>query len=137
MSARIVPFFIVALIATVVSGQDANKELDELQGVWVMSSREVNGKPYDNTRFKLTIKGDQWKVTRPDDDVAVKLETIKIDPSKSPKTIDLGNWPGIYKLEGDTLTLCRSAYVTNAARPKEFSSLNLNEIVVWKRAEKK
>src|SRR5262245_63066236 len=112
MSARAVPLFLVVLIATDVSGQDVKKELDQLQGEWMMLSREVNGKPSANTNWKLTIKGDQWIVTRPDGDVTAVQATIKLDPSKKPKEIDLiakGDRarPGIYKLEGDTLTFCR------------------------------
>jgi uncharacterized protein (TIGR03067 family) len=137
MSARSVSFFLTILIATVVSGQDAKKELDQLQGEWTMFSRESNGQPSMNTRWKLTITGDKWKVTRPDSDEAAAGATIKLDPSKNPKTIDLGNLPGIYKLEDDTLTLCRPAQSMNANRPNEFKSDSSNEIIVWKRVGKK
>ena len=108
MSARIVPLFLVILIATEVSGQDAKQELDQLKGEWTMLSRETNGKPSTNTNWKLTIKSDQWKVTRPTDDMTVGLEaTIKLDPSKNPKAIDLGDRPGIYKLEEIGRASCR------------------------------
>jgi uncharacterized protein (TIGR03067 family) len=137
MSARAVPFFVVVLIASEISGQDAKKELDDLQGEWTMLSRETNGKTSTNTNWKLTIKGDDWKVTRPNDDVSALQATIKLDPSKKPKEINLGNLPGIYKLEGDNLTFCRPAQSANADRPKEFNSVSPNEIIVWKRAMKK
>lgn len=70
--------------------------------------------------------------------------TIKIDPSKDPKTIDVtfvgpaGNEspnPGIYKLECDTLTLCRVA--AGKDRPKEFTTAGgVGYLTVWKRAGK-
>jgi uncharacterized protein (TIGR03067 family) len=144
MSARaLLPFFVLVLIATGVSGEEAKKELDQLQGEWTMHSRETNGKPSANTVWKLTIKGDQWTVTRPNGGVAALEATIKLDPSKKPKEIDLiakkgSSMIGIYKLEGDTLTFCRPGPSPNAERPKEFKTADSpNEIIVWKRAEKK
>jgi uncharacterized protein (TIGR03067 family) len=142
MAARAVPLFLLVLIVADVSGQDAKKELDQLQGEWMMSSRETNGKPSTNTNWKLTIKGDQWVVRRPDGDVAAVEATIKLDPSKKPKEIDLitkkGSMIGIYKLEGDTLTFCRPGPTKDAVRPKEFKTADTpNEIIVWKRTEKK
>src|SRR5262245_39498696 len=143
MSARAVSLFLVVLMATNVSGQDVKKELDQLQGEWMMLSREANGKPSDNTNWKLTIKGDQWTVTRPDGDVAAVQAKIKLDPSKKPREIDLiskggRSMSGIYKLEGDTLTFCRPGPSKNAERPKEFTTPDSpNEIIVWKRTVKK
>src|SRR5215813_13219561 len=94
MFARAVPFAIFVLIASEVHGQDAKKELDQLQGEWTMLSREANGKASANTNWKLTIKGDQWKIARPNDDRVGAGATIKLDPSKNPKEIDLNDWKG-------------------------------------------
>lgn len=143
MSTRAVPLILVVLFAAGASGQDAKKDLDQLQGDWMMQSREANGNPSTNTNWKLTIKGDQWSVTRPDKDTAALQATIKLDPSKKPKEIDLMSKkgvfiPGIYKLDGDTLTFCRPGPSMNAERPKEFKTADSpNEIIVWKRAVKK
>lgn len=142
MSARAAPLFLVVLLVTSASGQDAKKDLDQLQGEWMMHSREANGKPSTNTNWKLTIKGDQWTVTRPDGGTAAIQATIKLDPAKNPKEIDLMykrgvSSPGIYKLEGDTLTLCRPGPSMNAERAKEFKTTGSpNEIIVWKRTVK-
>jgi uncharacterized protein (TIGR03067 family) len=136
------PLFLLMLIATGVSAQDSKKELDKLQGEWTMFSREANGNPSANTNWKLTIKGDQWTVTRPDKDVGGINSTIKLDPSKKPKEIDLitkrGTISGIYKLEDDTLTFCRPASIKNVERPKEFKTADSpNQIIIWKRTVKK
>lgn len=137
MTARaVLPCVAVLLIAAVTPAQDTKKELDKLQGEWTMVSLETRGrKAPDETvkQYKLTIKGDQWTVNE-----ANKM-TFKIDPSKSPKTIDFtikaGVSRGIYKLEGDTLTLCRT--VGDIERPKEFkTTAEAGILVVWKRAKK-
>jgi uncharacterized protein (TIGR03067 family) len=85
---------------------------------------------------KLTIKGDQWILT------PGATASIKIDGSKDPKWIDLtfprGTGtasPGIYKLEGDMLTICR--VLAGKERPKEFKSAEVgSNLVVYKRVTK-
>jgi uncharacterized protein (TIGR03067 family) len=152
MSVRILlSLAVVALIA----GDDpepprsAKKELDRLQGEWMMVSRETQGrKTADSSlnRYRLTIKGNRWlqsagRVARKDDSKERRTNTtFKIDPVKN--TLDLIHNRdgreylslGIYKLEGDTLTLC-SASATQ--RPKAFKTTReAGVLVVWKRVKK-
>jgi uncharacterized protein (TIGR03067 family) len=145
MSVRVVlPFAVVLLMAADDPAKDAKKEKDRLQGEWTMVSMETRGAKHskdDVKKYKLTIKGDKWTVmnglsTGPG-------RTFKIDPSKDPKTLDLtikvGDKEkvsqGIYKLEGDTLTVCRPE--DNGERPKEFkTTVEAGILVVWKRAKK-
>jgi uncharacterized protein (TIGR03067 family) len=140
-----VPCAVIFLIAADLPAlQDAKKELEQLQGDWTMISQESKGQKVPGEiakQFKLTIKGDQWTVTLPDG--SENKMTIKIDPSMNPKTIDLmikaGNTEvnsrGIYKLEGDTLTLCRT--LGNVERPKEFkTTAEAGGLMVWKRVKK-
>jgi len=141
MFARVVlPLAVVLLIAADEPAKDAKKELDKLQGEWTMVSMETRGtKAPDEVvkNFTLTIKGDQWTVT------GGNKATFKIDPSKNPKAIHLtfkaGDTEvvsrGIYKLDGDTLTLCRTQ--GDRERPKEFkTTAEAGGLVVWKRAKK-
>jgi len=138
----VLPFAVVLLIAAGGPAQDTKKELEKLQGEWTMVSMETKGmKAGDKVvkQYKLTIKGDQWTVTTLKGGARA---TFKIDPSKNPKTIDLTfelnkkGTPsrGIYKLEGDTLILCRAA--GDRERPKEFKTTEeAGILVVWKRAK--
>jgi len=73
----------------------------------MVSLEQRGGKSRDEVvkRMKLTVKGDQWIVSRHGQDREQKY-MIKIDPSQNPKTLDLtinaGNNEftsmGIYKL---------------------------------------
>jgi uncharacterized protein (TIGR03067 family) len=141
MCARaVLPCVVGLLIAATTPAQDTKKEMDKLQGEWTMISLEQKGKKATDElvkQYKLTIKGDQWIVSSGRE----ATMTFKIDPSKEPKTMDLtfeGKQAvsrGIYKLEGDTLTLCRTT--GNIDRPKEFKTTpEAGILVAWKRVKK-
>src|SRR5262245_55680281 len=138
----VLPFAVVLLIAAATPAQDTKKELEKLQGEWTMVSMETRGKKAPDdvvNQDKLTIKGDQWTVTTLKGGEG--KATFKIDPSKTPKTIDLtfeidktAPSRGIYKLEGDTLILCRTA--GHLERPKEFKTTEeAGILMVWKRTK--
>jgi uncharacterized protein (TIGR03067 family) len=107
----------LTLLATVLVAGDApdeavKKEKQKLQGTWVAESVVVKGKANEKLQgAKFNFSGD--KVTMEFD--GKKQEgTYAIDPTKSPKHIDLtflrdGRKDvdrGIYQIEGDTLKMC-------------------------------
>src|SRR5262249_44452747 len=88
--------------------------------------------------YKLKVEGDQWLVTAGKEELKI---TYTVDASKTPKAIDMAyksttgeavTWRGIYKFEGDTLTLCRAI----DKRPEEFKAAEKGmALIVWKRAK--
>src|SRR5438309_6484333 len=107
----------------------SKKDLEQMQGDWVAVAYTVDGNvlPDDDVQaFFRTIKGNEYTVSR-----YRKMAgkgTIKLDATKSPKTIDAfpanakpGAKPlaGIYSIEGDRLKMCFAA--PGKDRPTEFA----------------
>jgi uncharacterized protein (TIGR03067 family) len=119
----------------------AEKDIERLQGTWVPASVQFSGRDVTNDnegQFKLVFKGDQATVEGSD---AVKKEyaklTMKLDPSTSPKCLDIvvsaGDqkdvvMEGIYELKGDELKIC--AKIFGKGRPGEFASAEGSNIVL-------
>jgi uncharacterized protein (TIGR03067 family) len=109
---------LVACVMLLTSGADplneaARKELKALEGAWIVQRIEAEGKKHEpaaDQRMELTIQGTKWSF-RP---TGEQGEVAALDPSCNPRLIDLtsiraGREPllreGIYKLNGDTLTI--------------------------------
>src|SRR5262245_687503 len=117
---------------------DIEKELKKFQGAWTLESSETGGQkiPADQLkRFIVTFDGDKHILKNGDD--VIQVGTQKIDPSKSPKTIDvtMSEGPskgavmlGIYEFDGDTLKVCFDA--EGKKRPTEFKSPAGSQIFV-------
>ena len=105
----------------------------------------VNGEERSPDTFKnlrLEIKGDKYIITQ---DGEVALRNFKIDPTRTPKAIDItyGDGPNkgktgraIYSVAGDTLKMCRDEQ-PERERPKEFSAASGSGrvLVTWKRVK--
>ncbi|MBI3408219.1 MAG: TIGR03067 domain-containing protein [Planctomycetes bacterium] len=122
------------------------KDLQGLQGKWQMQSSERDGKKAPDEfvkTFKRTVKDDTYVVTFEDGEGEHTLSgKITLDPTKSPKWLDAhmtdGGMKGktmvaIYKLEGDTQTLCVA--LPGKDRPTAFDS-SQGTLLVWKRESK-
>jgi uncharacterized protein (TIGR03067 family) len=109
---------------------DVEKELKKFQGVWTIESSEYGGEklPADQLKeFVVIYEGDKHTVKA--GDKVIQVGTQKIDPSKSPKTIDVTMTEGpnkgavmlgIYEFDGDTLKACFD--MEGKKRPTEFKS---------------
>ena len=104
------------------------EELQRFQGTWQVEAWEEDGKAVKDAALKTrgVFFGANIFILRRDDKV-FQGGTIKLDPGKSPTTINLAVREGegkddvmlgIYSLEGDTLKLCFDPKAQ--ARPKNF-----------------
>jgi uncharacterized protein (TIGR03067 family) len=134
-------FGVLAMVLFVAADDAAKKDLDKMQGVWETIAMEVNGRDVfaDGVRLKFTFKGNKISV---DGDEEIKKDyggfTVKLDPSKNPKAIDMvvnmgerkdTQIPGIYEFKGDDLRICSKLDANE--RPMKFASPeNENQVLM-------
>jgi uncharacterized protein (TIGR03067 family) len=125
---------------------DLEKEVRKFQGTWTFESSEAGGKklPADELKgFILTFEGNKHTVKK--GDKVIQVGTQKLDPSKSPKAIDVTMTEGlnkgtvmlgIYEIDADTLKVCFDSQ--GKKRPTEFKSApgSENFVNVHKRVKK-
>jgi uncharacterized protein (TIGR03067 family) len=125
---------------------DIEKELKKFQGTWTIESSETGGQKIpasDLKGFIVIFEGDTHTLTV--GDKVIQVGTQKIEPSKSPKTIDvtLSQGPnkgavmlGFYEFDRDTLKACFDPQ--GKKRPTEFMSPpgSQNFVNVHKRVKK-
>jgi uncharacterized protein (TIGR03067 family) len=117
------------LAPTVATADD--KQYEPFQGKWTFVSVVVNGEEQPAAQFEksvLTVKGNE-RVIKVGDEVKSRAK-YKIDPTKTPKAIDIEviegsselkgkTFKGIYELTDDTMTVIFSL---QGERPGDFTS---------------
>ena len=124
---------------------DIEKELKKFQGDWTFEFVETGGKEQPAAAFKgmtVTFACDKFTVKKGDE--VIQTATQKLDPSKSPKIIDVtvaeglnkgAVMLGIYEVSGDRLKVCFDE--EGKKRPTEFKSVSGSQtLVVHKRVKK-
>jgi uncharacterized protein (TIGR03067 family) len=122
------------------------EELDNLTGTWRAVSITENGKEMSDDDLKKVVLVVNGKTYRFGVGKTIVKGTHKLDPSKTPKTIDAvrssgsdkgKTIKGIYELKGDSYKVCFAA--PGKDRPKEFSAKegSGHRLIVLKRAGKK
>jgi uncharacterized protein (TIGR03067 family) len=119
---------------------------EEFQGEWVMVGLEVREEAVPAEKLagtSLVIKKNKYTTVVKKKEYPV---TFKLDPKQDPKHIDMyipsdSGEPqlskGIYKIDGDKLTICRGQ-APGGERPRNFVSSASNDhfVVTWERKEK-
>lgn len=107
-------------------GDAVNAEKQQLEGTWRAIAVELGGKEMDRQEladYRLAFSGAECSIVSGKRGVKC---TFTIDPSKTPKWIDVTQtadkvtWPGIYQLNGSTLKVFLAT--TGGKRPTEFKT---------------
>ncbi len=135
----------VLLLAGSLSGQGKPAtDLDKLQGTWVPSSAVFDGAEFSTDQLKerlWVIAGDQ--LSELNKGRRERRATLVVDGAKKPASLDVAYNDGdakglmgraIYKLDGDSLTVCMAV---PGQRPTEFASKRGDglALLVFKRAK--
>ncbi len=128
-SLAILLLFSTALFAAPVpKNKNTPPDEERILGTWEIIRSELNGKDY--TKAVWEFQKDKMFSRANSDAVGGSEWAIKIDPSKSPKEIMIGDYPGIYLFDGDTLTIC---YRVGGTRPEKITSEDNTYLNVMKR----
>ena len=132
--------FAVLLSTQLVAVGPAESSLKSLEGDWAVEQMEQKGKKFPTDlvlRVRLVVRGDVFTFVNGQTEFTSRV--TKFEPSGEPRAIDLTRDAdkqtvrGIYKLEGDTLTICTNA---RGERPTTFAAdpESPNVLTVYKRA---
>ena len=117
---------IVATIALMAAPSVAQDAPAMLQGRWVVTSGEHNGKPMDSIKGGvMTIAGNAFEVRTASGNLL--KGTLRADTSKRPFELDMlhadgERWEAIYSVEGDVLKLNYVEAGGKDPRPKTFTT---------------
>jgi uncharacterized protein (TIGR03067 family) len=129
---------LIVVVCVLVGADNTKGDLKKLQGDWVLVSAEHEGNKVSDEDLKscrLVIEGEKYIFKEVGSDTLTG--TLKLDSSKTPKTIDSKPSDGeallgIYELKDKEFKVSLAA--SGKERPKDFTSGDY--IHVWKRAKK-
>jgi uncharacterized protein (TIGR03067 family) len=125
-----------ALLASAVVADEPD-DLKLLAGTWKPTAADLGGNKIDAMvleKASFLVEGENYTITVND---FVEKGSLKLDPKKEPKALDFfptqGNNNGktflcVYKIDGDTLTICYS--LDGTTRPENFEPLSNTLLLV-------
>jgi len=126
---RTIPLFCTLVLALATAGAgEPGRDLDRLQGTWAVTAAERNGRTVPEEELEgdtVYFKKAEMTVVRKG--MVRNVYKVKLDAAKDPRHIDLvgvtgldegKTLRGIYRLEGDRLTLCAGL----EDRPTEYKT---------------
>ncbi len=144
MRMLLLPAFLFAVLAPTATGDDkTDADLKAMVGKWKIEKAELSGKDISDAikeaKFEITAGGKYTLQIGEEKDAG----SFTIDPSKKPKEIDVKPTAGplkdktmkaIYKLDGDTMTVCYQ-HDADGKRPEKFESKDgtTHLLIVYKR----
>jgi uncharacterized protein (TIGR03067 family) len=149
-SIRLAGIVLTALASTSLADEAAEEESRKLEGTWKFVSLMSDGQEAPKEvieKWRWSVRGDE--ITWGDPIQGETKTSFKIDPSKSPKAIEITaldgktkgkSLQGIYRFEGERLTVClpegRQAE-EGRTRPEEFGGGQGMSLFVLERIEDK
>ncbi len=124
-----IALFLALSYTCLTPGDDTKDDAKSMEGAWLASAAELGGEIFPNEvrkTIKLVIGDGKYTVTvgkNPD------RGTVKVDPSKKPKEMDIIGTEGpnkgktilaIYEMTDDTLRICYD--LSGKARPSEYKT---------------
>jgi uncharacterized protein (TIGR03067 family) len=146
MNRLIAACFIVASFRSPTLAQTADppRDADRVQGTWQVLKVIDDGEEATAKELKgaqVTVSKNRIRFNVPGMSFRTEAK-FTLDPSREPKHFDLRDgdttYQGIYRVEGDTLTIAMHMVLSRSTRPSEFKSVAGSDIQVWalKRAPK-
>ena len=119
-----------------VSRAGPRSDLERLQGTWeVVDSRMSGVEMTHNKGARVEVRRERWTFIDKTDSATRLHWDLRLNPSATPPEIDfeglegVASSRGIYRLEGDTLTISYG-YVTGGGRPTAFDRDRNGYVVV-------
>jgi uncharacterized protein (TIGR03067 family) len=150
---RVVPLFLLVSLAfspapfPKQNGGSSSRALKAIQGNWVRVKYGFNGEELPSPTWYAEVRNSRISYGVTPDWLGKEWYPVTIDAERSPKRITihspepllLGLFKtgrhnrGIYKLEGDKLTICFVTSCWESSRPAEFTSDCERHLQVWMR----
>jgi uncharacterized protein (TIGR03067 family) len=139
---RLHRMFVACAIALVVPALQAQEDVAPLQGRWVVTAGEHNGKPMDSiVGGVMTVAGNGFEIRTASGNVL--KGTLRLDTSRRPLHMDMIHadgveWEAIYEVTGNRLRLNYVEKGGKDPRPTAFTTSATTEesIVVLRREAK-